>query len=197
MAGEDHLRVIQFFFAVGVLWVWYVMYKRTRTDCLREDLFTIRDELFDHMWRHDLSYDLPAYQKMRDFLNGGIRFADKMEFTPLLLVAYLTRGARAHRDFSLPKAIQKIDDPATRVHFQKVYSIILGRLYRHIFLEVFYWPIFKPVQIVRRAKHFRPVRDNPEVQAISEDIMRWGGRKSPEARAILGSRPRGGIPKAA
>ena len=66
MTDEEHLRVVQFFAAVGMLWVWYIfMYKRTRADRLREDLFTIRDELFDYMWQHGLPYNLPAYRRMR------------------------------------------------------------------------------------------------------------------------------------
>lgn len=198
MAGDEYLRVIQFFFAVGVLWVWYgFMYKRTRTDRLREDLFTIRDELFDFMWRHGLSYDLPAYQQMRDFLNGGIRFADKLNLVPLWLVAHLARGMHPHKEFSLPKAIEEIEDPETKAYFEKVYRTVGRRLYRCVFLEGPYWPLFKPVQIIRRVKHLTPVRDKPEIQAMSEDLMRWGMRKSPEALAILGSGPKGGLPKAA
>jgi len=186
MVSDEHLRIIQFFLGLGVFWGWYVfMYRRTRTDRLREDLFTMRDQLFDYMWQHGLSYDLSAYQQMRDFLNGGIRFADRLNLIPLLLVAYLVRDVRPYKDLSLPKAIQEIDDPTTRIYFEKMYHKAGRRLYRRVFLEGFYWPLCKPVQYVRRARALPPIRENSRFQSMSEDLMRWGRRMSPEARVIL------------
>lgn len=186
MASEDHIRVIQFFFAVALLLAWYfLMYKKTRADRLREDLFTIRDELFDYMWRHEVSYDLAAYQQMRNLLNGGIRFAEMLHLTPLTVFWYITRGVRSQQTFGLLVAIEKIQDPATKAHFIEVQHVISRRLFRCAFLEGPYWPICKLIQIVRHATHYRPVLDKPEIQSISEDLMRWGMRKSPEAQAIL------------
>jgi len=190
MADEEHLRIVQVFLAIGVLCVWYVvMYKRTRADRLREDLFTIRDELFDYMWQHGLSYDLPAYQQMRDLLNGGIRFSEQLNLIPVLLVAYLVHRVRPHKEFSLPKAIKEIDDPETRGYFEEVYYKVGSRLYRRVLLEGLYWPLFKPVQLALRLNVLRHIRESvqerPQVQAINDELTRWGRTKSPEARTIL------------
>ncbi len=190
MAAEDHLRIVQIFFAVGVLWIGYgYMYKRTRADRLREDLFTIRDELFDYMWQHRLSYDLPAYQQMRDFLNGGIRFSEQLSLIPVLLLAYLLRGVRPHKKFSLQEAIKEIDDPETRAYFEGVHYKVGSRLYRRVFLEGLHWLLFKPVQFALRSNVLRHVwesaQERPQVQAMNDELMRWGKRKSPEAQTIL------------
>lgn len=190
MGVEEHLRVVQFFLAVLVLWAWYVfMYKRTRTDRLREDLFTIRDELFDYMWQHELSYDLPAYQQMRDFLNGGIRFADQLNVIPLLLLSYLTRSVRYRKEYSLLSSINEIDDPTARAYFEEVYNKIGSRFFRRVFLEGVHWPLFKLIQLALRFGRLRNLRGNAQesqpVQAMSDELMRWGRRNSPEARSIL------------
>ena len=190
MAIEEHLRIVQFFLAVGVLWVWYIfMYKQTRADRLREDLFTIRDELFDYMWQHELSYDLPAYQRMRDFLNGGIRLADQFNLLFLLLLAYFTRDARRREKFTLRTAIKDIDDPVTTAHFEEVYHRVALRLLSRVFLEGPQWLFFKPFAMAVRLKPLRPVpqsvQDSPPAQAMSDELIQFGRRKSPEARTIL------------
>lgn len=190
MAEEQHLRIVQAFLAVGVLWVWYVfMYKRTRADRFREDLFTIRDELFDYMWQHGLSYDLPAYRQMRDMLNGGIRFSEQLNLMPVLLVSYLVRDVDSNKEFSLKKALKEIDDPETRAYFAEVYHKVGSRLFRRVLLEGPPWLLFKPVQLALRFNVLRHVRESaqegPRVQAMNDELMRWGKKKSPEARAIL------------
>lgn len=52
------------------------VWRTTKVDCYRENMFTLRDELFDYMWRNGLSFDLRAYRLMREYINGSIRIAD-------------------------------------------------------------------------------------------------------------------------
>src|SRR2546430_15743324 len=50
------------------------MYRRTKVARFQEDMCTLRDEVFDYMWQHDLPYSHPAYLLTRSALNGAIRF---------------------------------------------------------------------------------------------------------------------------
>ena len=117
MDAQDQVVVTQLCLSLALIWFALdYMYKRTRADRYREALFTLRDDLFDYMWKNGLSYDLPAYRLMRAFLNGSIRFAG--EVTPLSFVVLMfTIARRMPTGDRLYAAIEAIDDPHTRKHF--------------------------------------------------------------------------------
>jgi len=62
-----------------LLIIYKFFYQKTRLDQFREDLFTIRDELFDYMWKNNLDYNLQAYRELRSMLNGFILYIPNNE----------------------------------------------------------------------------------------------------------------------
>ena len=96
------------------------MHRRTRVDRFREGLFTLRDEFFDYMWKHDISFDLPAYRLMRAFLNGAIRAAG--DITPTMFVVVMFAVRRHAPAPALSAAIGEIEDPSIREHFRQTRS---------------------------------------------------------------------------
>ena len=63
MNSTDHLHIIQLTAGLGLLFFGYsFMYVRTRLDNFREHLFSLRDELFDYMWKNDIPYSMPAWK---------------------------------------------------------------------------------------------------------------------------------------
>ena len=185
MSDQEHLQIVQFLISVGLLWFGYsYIYRRTRADRFREELFTIRDQLFDHMWQHRLSYDLVAYRTLRDFLNGGIRVVDELNLFPVLLLAYLTRHSRkgVGKDTTLEE-IAKIGDSQTRKHFEQIYNQVTMRLAKYVFLEGIHWVIFKPIHLFllyssptikeRTRKHL-------ESPAMAEELVLLGRKSSPD-----------------
>ena len=55
MPSETELfQLFQSALAIGIAIVLYTLYRRTRSDSFREDMFTIRDEMFDFMWKNNL-----------------------------------------------------------------------------------------------------------------------------------------------
>ncbi len=136
MTEQARVLVFEFFLSVGVAWfVYSCLYKRVRLDAFRETLFTIRDDLFDYMWQHRLSYEEPAYGLLRSSLNGMIRAADEGSFNLLIVISTI----RAHFDPRVPSrvsaAIAAVRDPETRQHFEEVQKRIAGLAFRHIWLE--------------------------------------------------------------
>ena len=119
MDAQDQVVIAQL--CLSLILIWFAlgyMYKRTRTDRYRETLFTLRDDLFDYVWKNELSYDLPAYRLMRAFLNGSIRVAD--EVTPLSFVVLMfTIAHRMPAGDRLYAAIEAIDDPRIQKHFME------------------------------------------------------------------------------
>ena len=109
MSAQEQLAIGNLCLSLGLIaFAIGYMYRRTRVDRYREHLFTLRDGLFDYIWKNDISFDLPAYRLMRTFLNGAIRVADKV--TPLSFVAIVLIISRQESATSaLSSAIDAIE----------------------------------------------------------------------------------------
>jgi hypothetical protein len=59
-------------------------YNTYRVDALRQNLFAVRDELFDHARAGKISFDSSAYKATRSLLNGMIRFSHRVSFSRML-----------------------------------------------------------------------------------------------------------------
>ena len=195
-------QITQFFIGLGLLFfVYHYMYKRTRLDQLREDIFTMRDELFDYMWQHNVSYQLPAYQLMRNLLNGLIRFADKLSLPAVFLLAYFSHPSR--QTPALHAAIEEIPDPEVRNHFIKVNSRVFHRIVTHLLLEGPLWLVFKPAQLAiwlyqrfrkpsaagdpdesYSARRLDSLAKRPKVVAMADEFVVLGRPESLEARLL-------------
>jgi len=68
---------------LSLLALWYLFYRafsEYRVDALRERLFALREELFDYAADGHVEFDHPAYGRLRQLVNGLIRFAHRMTF---------------------------------------------------------------------------------------------------------------------
>lgn len=121
MDAQDQLAIARL--CLGLVLVAFAMVcmrRRTNVDRYRESLFTLRDELFDYMWKKDVPFDLPAYRLMRAFLNGAIRYADA--FTPTTFVVGMLAIRRAAPAPGISAAIDEIEDPDVRERFRRTRS---------------------------------------------------------------------------
>lgn len=75
---------------LGGLFALYLAFRDLRSDDLRDRLFTIRDEMFLYAYDHGL-VDTAAYRNLRVLLNSLIRYAHKVSFARLLMLAAAPR----------------------------------------------------------------------------------------------------------
>lgn len=153
------------------------MHRRTRNDRYREDLFTIRDELFDHMWQNGIPFDLPAYRLLRTFLNGAIRTADLpgLAFVVLLLLW----KDRLPSD-PLTKALGQVEDEAVKQHLREVSQRAVSRVHRHMFRGISR-VVFHLVVAVSRIQ-----RSSFGAEAREAGLMVEAGSNRPHALALVG-----------
>ena len=97
MAMVDVASGLNFAIAIGGLAGLYVLFRDYRVDKVRDDLFALRDELFDYAWENTLFED-DGYTKLRTIMNAMLRYAHKLTFARLLLTLLLLRATRPRED---------------------------------------------------------------------------------------------------
>jgi hypothetical protein len=69
--------------------IYFYGWKAYRLDRFRQDLFALRDELFDTAARGEVAFDDPAYTTLRALINSMIRFAHRVTFSRWVLAQVL------------------------------------------------------------------------------------------------------------
>lgn len=143
---QTRITVLQTVLALTALaFVWLHVYRRTKLDCYREDLFTLRDELFDTMWQNGHDFDLPAYRMLRRLLNGGIRGAGLISPFSVLCLALINRRRPPPPD-PLAAALSAVEDGSLRHHLRDVRQAFLNRTLRFLFGEGLLGILLRPVE---------------------------------------------------
>lgn len=118
MEAQDQLAIARSCLSLALIaFAMVCMRRRTNVDRYRESLFTLRDGLFDYMWKNDVSFDLPAYRLMRAFLNGAIRCAGEITPTTFIVGLFAIRSDAPAPGMSA--AIDEIEDPDVRERFRR------------------------------------------------------------------------------
>jgi len=76
--------------AIGLFSLWFLYFfgwREHRIDAYRQGVFAVRDELFDFAASGAIRFDDPAYTTLRDLSNGLIRYAHRLTFTRVWVVA--------------------------------------------------------------------------------------------------------------
>src|ERR1035438_1853433 len=72
--------------ALALLMVVFLVWRaHLRTDEFRQRLFAIRDEIFDYANSGHIGFRDPAYQLLRNSMNGFIRYAHRLTFFQLMV----------------------------------------------------------------------------------------------------------------
>jgi len=89
---ESLLAIVLSGLALMVLWVFYFwFYWQYRVDNTRQELFFLRNELFDYAAEGHISFNHPAYGILRGGMNSIIRFTHRMELVTLLILYYAVK----------------------------------------------------------------------------------------------------------
>jgi hypothetical protein len=74
----------------------FFAYQTYRVDKLRQDLFRIRDQLFDDALDGKIQFDDKAYIVCRQLINGMIRYGHRLSIPSLVAFAFLIPRNRGH-----------------------------------------------------------------------------------------------------
>lgn len=108
----------------------FELWPSQRVDAFRQQMFEVRDELFDLAIRKEISFDDQAYVLLRQLMNGFIRYAHNL--TPFrVLFSFLRWNAVANRpveDWSASwgAALNHIPDEGIRKKVEELHSKALS-----------------------------------------------------------------------
>jgi len=77
---------VLFWFIMALIWWVWVEYRKYSLDKTRQRLFVIRDQLFINACEEALPFDSEAYRLMRDLLNRGIRYTERLTIYRVAIV---------------------------------------------------------------------------------------------------------------
>ncbi|MDI7165913.1 hypothetical protein [Leptospira santarosai] len=89
---ENGIYGLMLFLTIGLLFFsWNVLWKGHLVDRTREDLFALRDRLFElGLKQNGIKFSDPAYQSFEAIINGTIRFTHRISFLRYVIFRSLT-----------------------------------------------------------------------------------------------------------
>jgi hypothetical protein len=108
---NDSIHILNTCLMLSCLWAfWHYGWKTFALDQLRQNLFTIRGELFDLAARqeHGASFENLSYIAMRQMINSRIRFAHRISFVHIYIGTVLCHISA----FGIKEAIKNYKPPA-------------------------------------------------------------------------------------
>lgn len=106
----NEIDTLLFLLSLTAYFAWLHYYKKYQLDSYRQDIFTIRDELFVYAAQGKISFEHDAYQMARTYLNGSIRFAERLSFLRMLIMRVEFKKHDSHFDKEIEKKLGGLND---------------------------------------------------------------------------------------
>jgi len=148
-----------------------------RVAAVRQDLFEIRDALFDLAVEHPFLFNHAAYTRLRYKINISIRFAHKFTMTRLLVTLWVRQFATLPKD-NWPETLSglplEIQDRLTSIQKTMLFRMACHVLHMPLHLAWKILDVVKAVSTEGASKAKQEIRDKVEVlevQAVEESEM--------------------------
>ena len=125
-AAQLNIAVQTLLSLVVLVFVLFSWWPEQRIDIFRQQMFALRDELFDFALEGEIEFDNPAYTQLRELMNGFIRYAHNL--TPYrTFVSYLRWSCTSTQPVRVwavawEQALNKIADKDKRDKLEEFHS---------------------------------------------------------------------------
>jgi hypothetical protein len=158
--------------SLGVLYLAFWAFRELRMDEFRQNVFRLRDELFDYAVAGNIALDHPAYMMLRSLMNGYIRFSHRLSlshFVGLTLSTYFTnRSYFASSSFdkqwrqataSLDENTKaKLDEFRERTSLQLFQYLLLSSYTKKAFALTIVTTLLLVIMVLRGKAVFRAIK---------------------------------------
>jgi hypothetical protein len=132
----------------GLLYLVFGLYNDLRIDLLRQDLFQIRDDLFDQAAAGDIAFSSPSYRVTRATLNGLIRFGHRVSLSGMLVTVYQARRGGLKEVKELISTARRASPERDRVRCAAVMDRAHQAIARHMGRAPLLWILVVPALLV-------------------------------------------------
>jgi hypothetical protein len=85
---------------VGIWAILFWLWPMVRLDCFRQQMFTVRDDLFDYAASGKISFRHPAYRLLRQSMNGFIRYGHQISFCQFVMTWLAWKAIEGRNSFN-------------------------------------------------------------------------------------------------
>src|SRR5579863_5492850 len=107
-----------------------------RLDRFRQNMFTVRDELFDYAADGNIKFDHQAYKLLRRSMNGFIQYGHRLTFFRLALTVLEWRALHDAPDLkwaeSWDRALKTIEDQKVRMALEEFHHRTMGLVLKRL-----------------------------------------------------------------
>jgi hypothetical protein len=132
------------------------LYRDFCTDRFRQEMFKLRDELFNEAAQGNISFDMASYGMLRNAINGFIRFGHRLNIIQVILLAVVIKNTESRLSLFSERfkaSIQNLDEEQQKLF--KMYCIRMNFiLLEHLALSapVLIITLFIPIAVANIAK---------------------------------------------
>lgn len=151
---ELQLTIVIFSVIFVVLWImFFTIHRNYHVALSRQRLFVIRAHLFNAALEGKIRFDDPAYQLVRQALNGMIRFTHNLSFfrwfAIVILNRYVHKNLLEHFNGQFNHALEKLTNDQKHLLLRAL-ADAHWQIVRHLMSVSLFWILFKPVSIALR-----------------------------------------------
>lgn len=119
----------------------FYLWRDYRLDAFRDDLFALRDRMFQYAAKGNITFDNPAYLLLRNRMNILLRYAHEFTFTSFVVVTFVgMRNQPAVNALMVEwqKSVDQLRDPAVREKMTEFNVLVAATVFRHVLLRSFF-----------------------------------------------------------
>jgi len=101
----------------ALVYFYFSIYQEYCQDRTRQELFHVRNELFDFAAAGGISFDAPAYRYLRDYINGMIGFIHRLDVVHIIALSFVKSPTHIPK---LKDVLGKIEDETAKEELKKI-----------------------------------------------------------------------------
>jgi hypothetical protein len=161
--------------ALGLFGLWVVVYylwPDYRDDSYREDIFSVRDEMFLFACDNNIPFDHPAYTLLRTRMNLLIRHGHGLTVSRLLILSTLRRDVESETFVAWQRAVEELPEALGQQMREFNLRINIFALQHVVYRSFFRYLCFRPVMAVLSLAgvSIRVVMTEPRVERTVENL---------------------------
>jgi hypothetical protein len=165
---------------LGILGLWVVVFylwPDYRNDAFRDDIFNLRDEMFLYAAQGNISFDHPAYTRLRSRMNALLRHGNSLTLTRLLILHATCKDAKSEWFSAWETAMKELPEKtrmeleafALRTTIFVLQHLIYNSFLRYLLVRPFMY--FIKIRVVIETPKVKSNVERLESAALEEDAL--------------------------